>query len=248
MNTCFSPDLPTVCVRGLGFADTDEEGLRSYLLHRLNDAAAHTVIFTPNAKIGADVMQDPELLSLFQQADLLLPDGAGVLLASRRHADRPLCHRLPGIEAGEMILALAAEQDLPVYFLGGKEGVAQAASERWRSRLPSLTVAGTHHGYFDPQGVQNDSILEDIRSSGAAVVLVCLGCPAQERWIVQNRAALPRVRLFIGLGGSFDVWAGRLRRAPRIFRTLRCEWLWRMLREPRRFAQIPAMLRYVFGR
>lgn len=245
MNTSLTPPMPVVDVRGLPLLDANQIQLRELLRNRMREDR-QTVIFTPNAKIGADAQNDPQLHSLLCQADLLLPDGAGVLLASRLHADRPLHHRLPGIEAGEMVLRLAAELGQPVYFFGGEAGIADKAAAHWQKRLPTLIVAGTHHGYFSTEQEQSQ-VLQDIRQNGAEILLVCLGFPAQEEWIVQNRTALPSVRLFMGLGGSFDVWAGNLRRAPRIFRAVRMEWLWRMLRQPRRFAQLPAMLRYVFG-
>lgn len=242
MNT--SP--PTVTVRGLPFVDADQSELKDLLRDRLR-SDLHTVIFTPNAKMGADALRDAGLHALLCRADLLLPDGAGILLASRLHADRPLRYRLPGIEAGEVILRHAAEMGLSVYFFGGEAGVAEKAAAHWQECLPALIIAGTHHGYVATEQEQN-CVLQDIRQSGAQVLLVCLGFPTQERWIDQNRAALPSVRLFMGLGGSFDVWAGKLHRAPRIFCAVHMEWLWRMLRQPRRFSQLPSMLRYVFGR
>ena len=147
-----------------------------------------------------------------------------------------------------MALSLAAELSCPVYFLGGKEGVAKEAAAHWQKRLPALSVAGTHHGYFDRDGRENEEVLTDIQRSGARVLLVCLGFPAQERWIVQSQEALPDVRMFLGLGGSLDVWAGKVRRAPALFRTLHSEWLWRMLAEPRRFTQFPSLIRYVLSR
>jgi N-acetylglucosaminyldiphosphoundecaprenol N-acetyl-beta-D-mannosaminyltransferase len=241
------PDHSTVRVRGLDYLDADLSHLTSLLRERLNTPSP-TVIFTPNAKIAGDALRDASLHALLEKADLLLPDGAGILLTSRRHADRPLAHRLPGIEAGEIALQLAAKGQHPVYFLGGKPGVAERAAKAWQERLPPLPIAGTNHGYFDTQGPENESILQKIRESGAQILFVCLGFPAQERWIVKNKSALPAVRLFMGLGGSFDVWSGNVRRAPALFRAIHAEWLWRMLAEPRRFVQFPALIGYVFGR
>lgn len=237
---------PTARVRGLDYLDADRPTLGALLHTRLN-APEQTVVFTPNAKIAGDALQDPALLALLKKADLLLPDGAGIVLASRR-SSHPLTHRLPGIDAGEMALGLAADGGYPVYFLGGKEGVAMEAAAHWQAKLPSLIVAGTHHGYFNANGAENEAVCEDIRASGAQILLVCLGFPAQERWIDRNKNALPAVRLFMGLGGSFDVWSGSIRRAPVAFRAVHAEWLWRMLCEPRRFAQFPALVRFVLGR
>ena len=239
--------LPTVRVHGLDYLDADPSSLARLLEERLS-APEQTTIFTPNAKIAGDARRDAGLQALLQKADLLLPDGAGILLASRRVSDRPLTHRLPGIEAGEMTLALAARHGHPIYFLGGRPDVARLAAAAWQKRLPSLIVAGTHHGYFDRDGRENEEVLTDIQRSGARVLLVCLGFPAQERWIVQSQEALPDVRMFLGLGGSLDVWAGKVRRAPAPIRALHSEWLWRMLAEPRRFTQFPSLIRYVLSR
>ena len=195
--------LPTVTVRGLSFVDADQAELNELLRERLQ-CGNQTVVFTPNAKMGADALRDPRLHALLCRADLLLPDGAGVLLASRYHADHPLRHRLPGIEAGEAVLHLAAELGLSVYFFGGESGIAEKAAAHWKERLPSLIVAGTHHGYVTTEQERN-GVLQDIRQSSAQVLLVCLGFPAQERWIMQNAPTLPNVHLWMGLGGSLDV-------------------------------------------
>ncbi len=243
--SCFS-HAPTVRVHGLSYVDLSPEELRRLLEYRL----AHffgTTIFTPNAKIGADCMEDAQLHALLSCADFLLPDGAGVLAASRRQCPTyPLTHRLPGIEAGESILRLCAIHGYPVYFLGGKPHIAARAASHWKNRLPPLIVAGVHDGFFEKSGQENEQVVKQIKASGAAVVLVCFGFPKQERWIIENRDALAAVRLFIGLGGSFDVWAGNIRRAPRPFRRAHLEWLWRGLCEPRRLGDVPRMLRYVY--
>ncbi len=238
---------PTVCIRGLHYLDASKEELAKLLEERL-EAEQSTIIFTPNADIAGKAQRSPDLHQLLTEADLLLPDGAGILLASRHQALRPLTHRLAGIEGGEMALSLAAARGDAVYFLGGQPGVAESAARNWQSKLPAIKIAGTHHGYFDTAGHENDRVLQDIQASGARLLFVCLGFPAQERWIMQNKDRLPSVRLFMGLGGSLDVWAGRVRRAPSLIRRIHLEWLWRMLASPRKFARLPTMLRFVFGR
>lgn len=243
-----SISISTIPVYGLPYLDANLDELSSLLAYRLKSCPS-TTVFTPNAKIGADCLESPELHVLLGKADLLLPDGAGVLMASRRQTpERPLTHRLPGIEAGETVLRLCADMGLPVYFLGGRPTVAALAAARWKKRLPSLLVAGSHDGYFEKSGKENEAVIQEIDESGAAVVFVCFGFPIQERWIVENRDALPRVRMLMGLGGSFDVWAGKVRRAPRIVQALHLEWLWRSIRQPWRLKQLPSMMRYALGR
>lgn len=238
---------PTVRVRGLDYLDATPEQLAALLRTRLVQETS-TIIFTPNADIGAQANASPVLHALLARADLLLPDGAGVLLASRLHAPAGhLRHRLAGIEAGETVLRLCAEKSIPVFFLGGRLTVAERAAKHWRAQIPRLTVAGTHHGYFSHTDEANDRVLAKIRDSGARVVLVCLGFPAQEQWITQYAPALPQVHLWMGLGGSFDVWSGDTPRAPRLFRATHMEWLWRMCRQPHRLRALPRMLCYTFA-
>ncbi|MBQ7338916.1 MAG: WecB/TagA/CpsF family glycosyltransferase [Clostridia bacterium] len=231
--------VPTVNVLGLSYADSSPAALKCFFHTQLTRGSTPMSVFTPNATIAAAAARDDALCSLLQRGELLLPDGRGVLLAARL-AHTPLTTRLPGIEAGETVLSLCASLHLPVYFLGAAPGVARRAAERWKERLPTLPLAGWHHGYFSPE--DNADILHDIRCAGARVVLVCLGFPAQEKWIAENAPSLPDVKLLMGLGGSFDVWAGDIRRAPRAWQRMGLEWLWRSMRKPARLRTlIPAI-------
>ena len=203
-------------------------------------------VFTPNPEMLWQAKKDPELKVLLKRADLLLPDGVGVTLAARLKGT-PLPARLPGIDMAEWILSYAAPHGLSVFLLGGKPGVAQAAADKLQQRFPTLTVCGTHHGYFDKTvtGQENQAVLNQIRRATPAILFVCFGFPAQERWISENTPALPFLRLSMGLGGSLDVWSGKLHRAPAAFQRTGTEWLWRALREPRRILPLlhaPAFL------
>jgi len=131
--------------------------------------------------------------------------------------------------------------------LGGKPSVADKAADRLRDRFPTLTVCGMHHGYFDhtAASAENQAVLADIQSKAPHILFVCLGFPCQERWIVENTPQLPSLSLAMGLGGSLDVWSGNLRRAPKLLRSCGLEWLWRAIRQPRRFfrlIRLPAFL------
>ena len=186
-----------------------------------------------NATIAAACLRDAALHRLVRQADYLLPDGVGVVMASKR-TKSPLRARLSGIDTAECVLAIAAKGGLPVFLLGGKPGVAQLAAQRLQERFPELPIAGTHHGYFDKHGNENEQVLQAIATANSAIVFVCFGFPLQERWIVDNRDRLPTVRLLMGLGGSLDVWSGNIRRAPSWVQSIGLEWLWRAFREPKR--------------
>ncbi len=233
---------PTVSLLGLPYLDATPATLGDILCRQLLRGTTPMRVFTPNATIAAAARKSSALTALLQQADLLLPDGYGVLLAAK-YAGTALRSRLPGIDAAQGVLHLCAKNNIPVYLLGSAPGVAERAAANWKQRLPSLPVAGTHHGYFS--SAENDTLIESIRASGAQVVLVCLGFPAQERWILDNAPRLPRVKLLMGLGGSFDVWAGQVRRAPRLWQRLGLEWLWRCARAPHRLRTLFPALSYL---
>ncbi len=191
-----------------------------------------------NPEIVMRAQKDPRVAEAIMEADLRFPDGVGAVWAAGQQGLRDL-ERVPGIELAEQVVAVAAQESLPVYFLGAGPGVAEEAAERLKERLPGLAVAGTHHGYFGPE--EDASVAEEVRASGAAILLVAMGAPRQEIFVFQQAAHL-RAGVALGVGGSFDVWSGRARRAPGWARDMKVEWLWRLARDPKRWrrqAQLP---------
>ena len=199
-------------------------------------------VVTPNALMLESCRRDAHLRELLCRAELSLPDGAGVLLRARRQGT-PLPERIAGISFGEDLLAEAERQGLRVFLLGGREGVSIRAAERLLQKHPRLQICGMQHGYFDRTGEENAAILERIQQARTDVLIVCLGFPLQEEWIMENTEALSSVRVVAALGGSLDVWAGRVRRAPRPLQRMGLEWAWRMAMEPRRLRDLPRLLR-----
>lgn len=201
-------------------------------------------VVTPNALILDSCKREPTHAALLSEADLSLPDGAGVLLAAKRQGT-PLSCRVAGIEFGEALLARAADEGLRVFLLGGGEGVADEAATRLRERHPSLRICGTCWGYFEKSGEEDRRITEHIRACHPDILLVCFGFPMQEKWIEEHLHLLDGVRVVAGLGGSLDVWSGHLRRAPKIVSHMGLEWAWRMVGEPKRFKNLPAIFRFI---
>ena len=193
----------------------------------------HVKVFTPNPEILIKAQKDIKTKEILESGDILIPDGIGVILGSKI-LGTPLPERLTGIDTAEFILDLAAKRGFSVFLLGGKDGVSSSAKKKLEEKHKNLNICGTYHGFFNIKGRENDEIISLINNSGADVLFVCMGFPRQERWITENIEKLPYLRLAIGLGGSLDVWSGKLRRAPLIFRKLSLEWLWRMVLEPKR--------------
>ena len=203
------------------------------------------VVFTPNALMLERVRRDAELAKLLNRASLSLPDGRGVLWAAKKMGT-PLCERVAGIDFGEEILARAERSGLRVFLLGGGEGVAESAGENLRKKHPRLCICGTTWGYFNKIGEENTRTVSYIRACRPDILFVCMGFPVQERWAVDNLHHLTDIRVIACLGGSLDVWAGDLHRAPVWMSNIGMEWLWRMLCQPKRFANLPHILSFLW--
>ncbi len=202
------------------------------------------LVFTPNPELIMHSRHDAGLLAVARAADLALPDGVGVVWALRRRGV-PLAGRVPGVEFMGDLLARAAAEGRPVYFLGGRPDVIGQAAVRAAERFPGLCVAGTHDGYFGPEAAAR--VAAGIAASGAQLLFVGMGAPAQERFLAGQRAALGAVRLAMGVGGSFDVLAGVTRRAPPLVRRAGLEWLWRLAAQPRRWRRQLALPRFALA-
>lgn len=198
--------------------------------------SGQTVVFTPNLQMISAAKDDVRMCVLLNSADILLPDGVGINILCKRLGLLPI-ERITGIDTAFSLLTYAAARGYRVFLLGGQKGVAELAARKLRKKLPSLCVCGTHHGYFDKkrESPQNQAVLKKIKQARPDILFVCLGFPTQEVWIKQNARLLPEVKLFMGLGGSLDVWSGRLCRAPRLVQRMKLEWLWRCICEPKRF-------------
>jgi len=181
--------------------------------------------------------RDPRLLAALRSSALLVPDGIGVVLASRLLGLGRM-ERVPGSELMPRICEIAARRGVGIYLFGAAPEVNEKAAAVLRERYPRLQVAGRHHGYVAE--VDMERIVADINASCAAILFLALGSPRQELWMGRYLARL-NVRLCQGVGGTFDVIAGTVKRAPRAFIELHLEWLYRLLRNPRRLLRQTAL-------
>lgn len=225
-------------VMGVSFDDlTLEEAVeRGYELAR-SDGFHYAV--TPNPELVMAARKDPDYAGKLSGADLVLPDGIGVIYAAKI-LGRPLKGRAPGVDFAQGLMEKLARTGEKLYLLGAKPGVAELAADKLRERYPGLRICGVHDGYF-----QDDAAAaEAVKEAGAHVVFVCLGAPKQENWMAQY-GPQSGVRLAVGLGGSLDVFAGTVRRAPEKWQKLGLEWLYRLIKEPSRIgrmAKLPLFL------
>ena len=202
-------------------------------------SAAYVV--TPNPEIVMTCGDNPDAMEAVQNADLVLPDGVGVVYGAKI-LGTPLKGKLPGIDFATELMRRLAKRGGRVYLLGAKPGIAELAGERMQEQFPGLIVCGTHDGYFQ----EDAPVIEEINALQPDLLLVCLGAPKQELWMHRNRPLL-KVGLMAGLGGSLDVFAGTVKRAPVFFQKLGMEWFYRLLKEPWRFKRMMKLPKFLFA-
>lgn len=203
------------------------------IIRFLDEDRLHAV-YTPNSEIIMRAYRDEKFCDLLNKADLLTADGIGVVYASKI-LKKPISERAAGYDIARCVLEKINYTDHKLFLFGGKPGVAQEAKDRLQKDYPMLNIVGTRNGYFKPE--EEAEIVDEINSSGADIVFVCLGAPKQEEWIERNRHNL-NARVAMGIGGSLDVFAGRVERAPEVFRKVGMEWFYRLCKEPKRIGRM----------
>lgn len=200
-------------------------------------------ICTPNPEFVMAAQQDIEFRRILTQADLCIPDGIGLVWASR-WLGQPIPERVPGSELVYHLAELAAASHYRLFLLGAAPGVAEQAGHVLQARYPGLIIAGTYAGSPDPAA--DVEICGRINTSQADMLYVAYGAPAQDKWIDRNRGRLATVRVAIGIGGALDFITGKTNRAPHLFQRLGLEWLYRLWREPWRWRRMLALPRFVW--
>lgn len=221
-------------VLGVSFDDVTMDQAVARAVELMETPGAHYIV-TPNPELVTRAGKDETFRQSLAGAALTLADGVGVVYAAKI-LGRPLKSRVPGIDFAGRLMEELARTGGRLFLLGAKPGVAERAAENLSAQYPGLTVCGTHDGYFQ----EDEPVIEAIRASGAEVVFVCLGAPKQENWMARNTAATG-AGLAVGLGGSLDVFAGVVRRAPEGWRRLGLEWLYRLLKEPSRIGRMAVL-------
>lgn len=209
--------------------------------HFIVSGSSHQIV-TVNPEFVMAAQSDREFRRIINSSALALPDGVGILWASRRLGE-PLPDRIPGTDLVERLAALSAEQGYRVFFLGAMPGVADKAVQALRRRYPGLVIAGTHGG--SPRLEDEQVIVAHVCAARPQVLLVAYGAPAQDHWIARNLDRLG-VPVCIGVGGAFDYIAGVYPRAPSWLRRLGLEWLHRLITQPWRWRRMLALPRFVW--
>lgn len=210
--------------------------------HAIDCAKRHEkcIVVTPNAEIAQSCKTDARLCKIVENAGLVLPDGIGVVIASKI-LKMPLKQKVAGVDFAEEMLNKMQGTGLKVYFLGGKPDVAKTAAEKMQIKYPGLIIAGFSDGYFKDDA----EAVAQVNAAQPDVLYVALGAPRQEFFMDSNISELC-CAVMAGLGGSIDVLAGNVQRAPKIFISLGLEWFYRLLQQPSRIGRMMKLPVYLF--
>jgi len=209
---------------------TMEEAVSTAMQHI--DRRTRCRVVTPNAEFALEAKKNPRFLNILNTSQLVLADGISVVLASKIIGD-PMQGRVTGVGFAQALAAALAKTGGTLYLLGAKPGVAEKAAEKLLETYPGLKIAGTHDGYFKEAG----PVVEAINEARPDALLVCLGAPKQE-YFMEEHDSLLEVPVMAGLGGSMDVLAGNVQRAPEFYQKHGLEWLYRLVKEPQRWRRM----------
>lgn len=216
-------------------------------------------IVTPDTLAVLRARKNPEYHAILKSADLVTPDGAGILWATTT-LNYPLPERVTGIDIIHNICRLAIKKEYSLYLLGSYPGVASEAALNLTKKYPGIKISGTHHGYFECEDSQNcedvengdsdknkeeEEITAEIKEKKPDILLVGMGVPKQEKWISKNLDKLD-VPVCMGVGGSFDVLSGRIPRAPLWMQRHGMEWIYRSIKQPNRVFRVFALFYFIW--
>ena len=200
-----------------------------------------SLIATANAEMVMMAQQDNVLADILRSAALVVPDGAGVVWAARQ-LGRTVPQRVAGYDLVQKLLSVSGHKGYRLYFLGAAPGIAAKAKLYAEQKHPGVAIVGVRDGYFQP--ADEDAVIAEITECRPDILLVALGVPRQEKWLANNLGRL-RVPVVMGVGGTFDVMAGVVTRAPAWMQQSGLEWLYRLLKQPHRALRMLALPRFV---
>ena len=227
-------------ILGVGVDTFNMKEATDFLMSAI-DAEGLTSVYTPNSEIILHAYKNPDYCEVLNLAGLVTPDGIGVVYASKilKH---PLPERVSGFDLACELLKKCAPLGKTLYLFGGKPGVAEAAAKKIVSLYPGINIVGISDGYFDAEKEQK--IIADINEKSPDILFVCLGFPKQECWIDAHFNI--NAKIAMGIGGSLDVFAGEVKRAPEFFQKCGLEWFYRLIKQPSRFIRMLALPKFGF--
>ncbi len=226
-------------VMNIAFDDfTMDEAVKTALSY-IDDRKKCRVV-TPNAEFAIEAGKNARFLNILQTSEIVLPDGVSVIYAAKI-VGNPINNKLPGIAFAQALCEALSKRGGKLFLLGAKPGVAEKAGEKLMAEYPGLIIAGTHDGYFKYAA----PVIDEINAADPDALFVCLGAPKQEYFMEDHRDEL-NAPLMAGLGGSLDVLAGNIARAPEFYQKAGLEWFYRLCKEPKRIKRMIKLPAYLW--
>lgn len=179
---------------------------------------------------------------ILQEVEMVTPDGIGVVMAAKWR-NQPIYERVTGYDLFQALLQVGETKGWSVFLLGASPDANAGAETKIKERFPGVRIVGRQHGYFPPEA--EGRIVERIQEAKPDLLVVAMGAPRQEEWIARYREELPPM-LMVGLGGSLDVMAGKVKRAPQWVQSIHMEWLYRLLKQPSRWKRMLDLPRFLY--
>ncbi|MBO4401609.1 MAG: WecB/TagA/CpsF family glycosyltransferase [Selenomonadaceae bacterium] len=211
------------------------------LVEELITARKPSIVATANAEMLMRATHDEELHQILNAAELVVPDGAGTVWAAH-HLGYEMPERVAGYDLVQELLKLAPKKSQRIFFFGSATGIADRAKAKAETLYPGIEIVGTRNGFFT--AADEPEIIAQIQNSRADILLAALGVPKQEKWLAAHKSEL-NVPVSIGVGGTLDVMAGAVRRAPKWMQRAKLEWLFRAMLQPSRAGRLIALPKFV---
>ncbi|CAM2932608.1 WecB/TagA/CpsF family glycosyltransferase [Paenibacillus sediminis] len=231
--------VPTVSIYGIPFSKLGMTDTVAYVTEMVKSGKPHQII-TGNPIMVMTALENPEYMSVMKSADLVVPDGAGVVWAAS-YVGEPVAERVAGYDLLHELMKVGESYHWKVYLLGSTSEVIQETVRRLGLEYPGVHIVGYRDGYFGPE--EDQAVIEDIRAAAPDILFVARSVSTQEPWIARYKEQLG-VPVVMGVGGSFDVISGKSKRAPKWMQQMRMEWLFRLLREPTRYKRMLALPKF----
>ncbi|MFM9281945.1 WecB/TagA/CpsF family glycosyltransferase [Paenibacillus jiagnxiensis] len=231
--------VPTVPIFGIPVSRLDMQDTVAWLTEAVDSGRPHQII-TANPIMVMKALEEPNYLKVMLDAELLVPDGTGVVWAAEV-AGMPVAERVAGFDLMHELFKVGETRGWKAYLLGTTSEVIQATAARLKELYPGVAICGIRDGFFGPD--QDDEVIRAIREAAPDLLFVARGADTQEPWISRYKERLG-VPVMMGVGGSFDVISGKTKRAPVVFQKLRLEWFYRLLKEPSRYKRMLALPKF----
>ncbi|MBS1705754.1 MAG: WecB/TagA/CpsF family glycosyltransferase [Armatimonadetes bacterium] len=235
------PHVNTANLLGIPISLMDMNATLDWIAARV-ESRVPSLVITADATALVIAQETPKFMDVLREASLITADSVGILWALRKKGIASP-HKVSGVDLVAKLTEISSQTGLRIYYMGSSPGVAEMAAEKMRLRFPGCNIVGTHHGYFPADS--DDIVAQEIAAAKPDILFVAMGMPRQEEFILKTMTTI-QAPVAMGVGGSFDVFSGKTKRAPILFQKLHMEWLWRLALNPTKIAKVKKLPQFAW--